>query len=405
MTPTIKSARLLLDEIVRRNRSRLTALLVSRYGYHKLPLVEDAISDAIVKALEKWEYDGLPDHADAWLYRVSLNRAIDLMRKTAPEVELTQQLDALSADQPDTRDELDLFLYCCHPALKTLEQQYLILNLVFGLDHEDIANLTQTSKAAVSQRISRAKRKLRTNKTRLNMAELDWNQDITAAVAVAVYTAFTLGYFPLQNALAVRRDVANSALQLGLALADNTPQHADYRGGLYALCALMSFQFSRFDARQHDDGSLLLIDEQDKSKWDRALIHRGHECLVEARRAKLVTDFHIEAAITAVHTSIDKTDWQLISELYDSLLTIKPTPGRIIAAAVAQCRCSRPSVALDLLKGLPTTQMQSYPPYHLALSEALSLQNRTEEAEAALIAARDASKNPAITHHIEQRLH
>ncbi len=394
-----------LDQIVRRQRSKLTAQLVKHCGYQKLPLIEDAIQDALVKALEKWEFEGIPDRADAWLHRVALNRAIDLLRKLAPEVEFPEDFrPAIEAGPVDTA-ELNLLLYCCHPALKTIEQQLLMLHLVLGLDHQELASLTLASKASISQRLSRAKRKLRADPGyQLTLDSLAWNEEIFTAVTTAIYTAFSVGYFPRQGALPIRRDVALAALNLGQALADHAPAHAAYQGRLYALAALMCFQCSRLDARANQEGKILLLEQQNPERWDPELIQRGHKLLLASKQGGIVSDFHIEAAIAALHLKPDETDWQVVSSLHRQLLELDPTPGRLIAAAVAFGRSGNPQDALALLDTLSPDQMSRYAPYHLARADALKLLGQTHAATVELNLARQASTSLPITAMIEQQL-
>lgn len=314
MSPSkISSARAELDQLVRRQRSKLTAQLVNRCGYHLLPLIEDAIQDAIVKALEKWEYDGLPDNAPAWLYRVAYNRANDLLRRSAPEIDYEVAFnsrlsnDQLEADEIDA--ELKLLLYCCHPELTPIEQQILMLNLVIGLDYTELANLTLTTKQAIAQRLARLKRKTRSSNQFRSGQRLEWHGESIGSLIAAIYTAFNLGYFPRLGESLIRRDVAFEALRLGQVIS-NQYSASDQQGRLLALVALMSFQCSRLSARGNSLDEPLLLQDQNPNHWDPHLIQQGHQMLILAKQSNGISEFHVEAAIAAIHSSKNAdTNW------------------------------------------------------------------------------------------------
>lgn len=402
-----------LDQLVRRQRSVLTAQLVKRFGYQHLAMIEDAIQDALVKALEKWEYDGLPNQAEAWLHRVAYHRAIDMMRKFAPEVayspDLDQRrhLDTLSHDNEEA--EIALLLQCCHPQLKTIDQQLLMLNLVLGLSHGEIANLLLVAKDSVAQRLSRAKRKTRASQdSALILDAMDWDSTNTGTVTTALYTAFSVGYFPRQGDELVRRDIALEVLRhtetLALQCEKAGPSHQTQLARILALCALMCFQSSRFDARSDPSGQILLLKDQDNSRWDRELIQRGHQFLVAAKQCEVVSDFHIEAAIAALHLEREETDWQVVAELYQALLKLAPSPGRHIAAAVAEARSGQPKKGLARLNALNKDQMANYAPYHVARADIQQLLGDAKAVEHSLQIAQNATTSAPIASFISQQL-
>lgn len=402
-----------LDQLVRRQRAKLTAQLVKRFGYQTLPMIEDAIQDALVKALERWEYDGLPNHAEAWLYRVAYHRAIDMLRKLAPEVRYSQAHDQRYCEDDPSVDEgaaeTALLLQCCHPQLKTIDQQLLMLNLVLGLSQGEIANLTLVAKDSVAQRLSRAKRKTRASQdSALRLDATSWDAENIGTVATALYTAFSVGYFPRQGHELVRREIALEVLRHTEALAaqcNKTGQvHQAQHGRVLALAALMCFQSSRFDARADSKGQLLLLKDQDQHQWDHKLIQRGQQLLLAARQCNVVSDFHIEAAIAAIHINPAETDWQAVAELYHALIKLNPSPGRCIAAAVAEARAGQPHDGLARLVDLNQAQMADYAPYHMAKADIQQLLGNNQEAARCLQDARNASTSTPIASFIHQQL-
>lgn len=308
-----------LDQLVRRQRSRLTAQLVRRFGYGLLPIIEDAIQVAIIKALERWEFEGLPDNAGAWLYRAAYHRAIDLPRKSAPELECETAMDEPVSTEKTSLNggsdaELELMLICCQPGLAPVEQQLLMLNLVVGLDHAELATLILHSRDAVAQRLARIKRRNKRNYE--GPRDPDWDSDNINSIITTLYTAFNVGYFPRSGDQLIRDDVAVEACRLSASLADKSPARSAHKGRLYAHSALMSIQCSRLAARESVEGEPILLQYQDVEKRDQRYIARGNKFLQLAMQTNNFSEFHIEAAIAAIHASkTPAPDWQQISSL------------------------------------------------------------------------------------------
>lgn len=376
-----------VDRLVRRQRSRLVAQLLARFGSQHLTLIEDATQDAIVSALEHWMFDGVPDNPGAWLHRVSSNRAIDLLRKIKPELPYDVDFDT-RFDETDRRDpELHLLLLCCQQGISALDQHLLMLNLVLGLTHQEVANLTLSSTARISQRLARAKRKLkrgqvpdidRSAEPQMGSAEID-------TLAQTIYTSFNIGYFPRQGEQLIRQDVAREALRLAETIATDPRLNQNESGSFYALSALLSFQASRFAAREDTSGHPVLFVDQDRGLWDYQLIDRGNEFLLKSRAVSQISPFHLEAAIAALHVNLERTDWNAIDSLYESLLRIKATPGIRISAAVAKTHNHQPDAALQALEKLEQDfDLKNYAPLHLARAEALRKLGHEEQAKAAL---------------------
>ena len=258
----------------------MTAQLIRRFGYGLLPIIEDAIQVAIIKAFERWEFEGLPDNAGAWLYRAAYHRAIDLPRKSAPELECETAMDEPVSTEKTSLNggsdaELELMLICCQPGLAPVEQQLLMLNLVVGLDHAKLATLILHSRDAVAQRLARIKRRNKRNYE--GPRDPDWDSDNINSIITTLYTAFNVGYFPRSGDQLIRDDVAVEAL--------------------------MSIQCSRLAARESVEGEPVLLQYQDEEKCDQRYIARGNKFLQLAMQTNNFSEFHIEAAIAAIHAS------------------------------------------------------------------------------------------------------
>lgn len=397
MSPSTKiSIREELDRLVRRQRSIIVSNLLRQFGAMHLDLIEDATQDALVAALENWAFKGLPDNPTAWIRRVAHNRIIDKLRQVKPKVEL----DWLTTESryDDTDSELRLLLLCCQSAINQLDQQLLMLNLVVGLTHKEIANLTLSKTDRISQRLARAKTKLKSSA----VAEPLLEATLVSTVSQIIYSSFSLGYFPRQGERLIRRDVALEALRLATVLAEKLAKHHDQLGETNALCALLSFQASRLDARQDADGNAILLAEQDTDKWDKQLIKRGNEFLLLARQSSSPTPIHIEAAIAAIHANTKQPDWQVISELYTALLKLKTSPGIQLSAALAKAYCGEAEEALKLLARLD--EVQGYSPMYVAKAEILKTLGKKKEAQEAYQQALDTESSLPIHQLIEKRL-
>lgn len=296
-----------LDLTVRRERGRLVADLVRRLGGHNLALAEDVAQEALLKALSTWPYRGMPDHPRAWLATVARNLAIDRLRRESRELELGDEpvpasgpdmtaLDAAVADP-----ELRLVFLCCHPVLSELERLTLTLKLVSGFTARDIARVFLAEEATIGQRIARAKRKLR--EVGDDLASPPSRSGIASRLASAlkvVYLMFSLGYAPRSGERLVLRDVAMEAVRLARELADDaltgTPEAK-------ALAALLCLQASRLDAREDSDGRLVLFADQDRTRWDAALLRDGFIYLSTARTGDALSRYHLEAGIAATYAA------------------------------------------------------------------------------------------------------
>jgi RNA polymerase sigma-70 factor (ECF subfamily) len=325
------------------------ARLTRALGPTHLELAEEAVQDAVVKALQTWGYRGVPDRPQAWLFRVARNRALDGLRRldrwevAASDPELVALADALEALPPPAAgrpggllgdDELALVFLCCHPSLPVDAAVALTLRTVGGLAIREIASAFLVPEATMAQRLVRAKRTLR----RLPALEIPAPHELPArrqAVLRALYLLFNEGYTATEGDLLVRRELCAEAIRLASLLASH-PSTMDAE--VDALLALLLLQASRLPARTDDRGELLLLAEQDRARWDRELLGRGLAHLERAGRGDRLTPYHLEAGIAACHAaapSFERTDWRAVVALYDLLAERAPSPVVTLNRAVA----------------------------------------------------------------------
>lgn len=318
-----------LDGVFRREWGSAVAALARWSG--DLTVAEDAVQEAFAEALRVWRRDGIPENPAAWLTRVARNRALDRLRRETvrPGKELAAvtdenlaRLDAAPA-HPVRDDELRMMFTCAHPSLDRASQLALTLRLISGLTVPEIARALLQSEAAVGQRITRAKNKIRTTNIPLRVPPAELLMEREPHVLACIYSVFTEGYWSTAGPSAIRDDLCEEGTRLAVAMCGQRPESADAR----ALAALVLLHDSRRSTRADSAGALVPLDEQDRAQWDGTRVTRG---LAMLRQAEGATSAYLpQAVIAAAHAtarSFDATDWVLICAAYDRLLTITDTP-------------------------------------------------------------------------------
>lgn len=334
------------EHYFRRELGRLVSILSRRFGVHRLELCEDAAQTALLQAMQSWS-PTRPDDPGAWLYRVAHNYVLDELRREKRDVRYLAEAQIEYGRQEVDDDVLRLLFVCADPAIPPESQLVLALKTLCGFSTGEIALRLFQSEDAVHKRLQRARSRLREH------AEL---QAIDPARAPSVlhmlYLLFNEGYSSAQPDRVIRRELCDEALRLALMLMDDPA--AD------ALVALMCFHAARFDARVDGMGGLLLLEEQDRSLWDRALIERGVTHLARSARGESFSRYHAEAGIAAEHClapSYAETNWEKIVELYDVLERIAPSPLNVLNRAIAIAEWKGPG---DGLAALETIEAQSW---------------------------------------------
>jgi RNA polymerase sigma-70 factor (ECF subfamily) len=380
-----------IGRIFREESGRSVAALIRIFG--DIDLAEDAVQEAFALALRKWPNDGLPPNPGGWITTTARNRAIDHLRRESRGRELLGQVvepEAPPVEEPGPvqDDRLRLIFTCCHPALSTEARIALTLRLLGGLTTAEVARAFLVAEPAMAKRLVRAKHKIKAAHIPYRVpseAELPGRLRPVLAVLYLTYNAGTDG--PAGD------DLRREAIRLARAIRGLMPDEAEVAG----LLALLLLTESRWSARFSDDGSIVLLRDQDRSSWDRSLIEEGHAIVRACLRRNQPGPYQVQAAINAVHAdagSFEGTDWHQILALYDQLLAMSPTPVVAMNRAIALAEVEGPAAALDILDGL---DLGDYHLFHAARADLLRRLGRHDEAtrayaRAAALAASDAER-------------
>ena len=379
----------LVAHLFRHEAGRMASVLTCYLGFARLDLAEDIVQDALMQALHTWPAHGIPENPRAWLYRTAKNRALDVLRH---EKQHRQVSDEYLADLPEPNpadmerlffdDELNdsqlrMLFACCHPALSVESQVAMCLKILCGLSVREIADAFLTAPDTIEKRLYRAKEKVRADTTRLDVPTGLQLSARLGAVLKSLYLLFNEGYYSQHSDALIRQDLCAEALRLTLLLIGQPRTDAP---PVRALLALMCFQTARFAARTDADGAIVLLPEQDRSRWDTALIARGEEFLNQSAVGDMLSDYHLEAAIAACHCTAPtyaETDWNRILHYYDLLLARQPTSGIVaLNRAVALAQVAGPLQAIAEVSNL--TGLDRNPHYHAILGD-LYCQNQQPE--------------------------
>jgi len=392
-----------LETVFREEWSRVLATLIGVLG--DFELAEDALQDAITTALERWPRDGTPEHPAAWLTATARNRAIDRIRRErtlARKTELLQRLTELESqeagDEPVQDERLSLIFTCCHPALAPEAQVALTLRAVGGLTTTEIARAFLVPETTMGQRLVRAKRKIRDARVPFRVPPEHLLPERLDAVLAVLYLIFNEGYAGTSAGRLVRGDLCEEAIRLAKLLAVLMPDEPEAIG----LLALMLFHDSRRTARIAADGSLILLEDQDRGLWSRERIDEGDRVL---GRVRGLGTYRIQAEIAAVHAHAerpDTTDWPRIVELYEELVALAPSPVVELNRAAAIAMAEGPARGLSLIDRIEG--LDDYYLLHAARADLLRRGGRNEEAAASYRRALALATNPVERAFFERRL-
>jgi len=409
--PHIARVRAEIDALYRKDSRRVLATLIRLLG--DFERAEEALSDAFRAAMEKWPSEGIPQNPTAWLVSAGRFKSIDQQRRDSRFEHLEDRPDVSEslADQTTVPDEqelledvrLRLVFTCCHPALASDAQVALTLREVCGLTTEEIAAAFLTPAPTLAQRIVRAKNKIRDAHIPY---EVPSKEDLPArldSVLRVIYLVFNEGYLASSGESATRADLSAEAIRLGRLVLELLPE-PEVRG----LLALMLLHESRREARADDAGELILLDEQDRSRWNRAYIEEGSALVREALSSQRAGVYSIQAAIAAVHAEAPTpadTDWREIVGLYDLLLRLTPSPIVALNRAVAVAMRDGPEVGLEALDALLVDgELDKYQLAHAARADFCRRLGRHAEARKAYARAIELTAQGPARRFLEKRL-
>ncbi|MEV4764672.1 DUF6596 domain-containing protein [Micromonospora chokoriensis] len=377
-----------VEAVFREERGRLLASLVHRFG--DLDLAEEVASEAIEAALVHWPTDGVPSRPGAWLLTTARRRAVDRLRRDKvlatrlavlrAEAERADPAPPADADRDLPDDRLALFFTCAHPALAAPDRGALTLRFLAGLTTVEVARAFLVPPATMAQRLVRAKRKIRDARIPFRVPGEDELPGRLPTVLQAVYSVFTEGYAASSGPDLQRIDLAEEAIRLGRILRRLLPAEREVAG----LLGLMLLVHARRDARTGPDGAMILLDEQDRGRWDRQMIEEGRGLVVVALTGPAPGPYGVQAAIAALHdeaADVASTDWPQVVALYDVLLDLVPSPIVALNRAAAVAMRDGPEAGLVLLDGLADDpHLRGHHPYPAARADLLRRLGRYEEA-------------------------
>jgi RNA polymerase sigma-70 factor (ECF subfamily) len=409
----------LSEHLFRHEAGRLVAALTRVFGVHNLALAEDVVQDALCRALEVWKFRGVPENPSAWLLATAKRRALDVLRrertarKFDPELgwmlesewTLSPAMDELLEPAAIQDDQLRMMFSCCHPRLGEEAQVGLILQLLCGFGVADIAAAFLDSEAATQRRLVRAKRVLARSGKLFALTDAAPLLERLPTVRRALYLLFNHGYHGPGAEEVVQRDLCQEAMRLAALLVEH-PRAGDPT--THALAALMCLHAARLPARLNAAGELTSLFDQDRTLWDQGLIAEGNRLLELSAQGPELSEFHLEAAIAAVHADarrVEDTCWPEIVMLYDRLLQMHGSPVVALNRAIALGQSEGAERGLAAIAAIDDRErLREYPFYFAALGELERRCGRVDQARDYLRAAIAVARSPMERRYFEGRM-
>lgn len=386
-----------VEHLFRHESARIVATLTGIFGVEHLTLAEDVVQETLARALQTWPFYGVPDNPAAWIMRASRNLALDVVRRQKvfrdKEPEIIRLLEDHMA-RPDTGsvsgpesdeisdDRLRLMFVCCHPVVPVEAQVALALRTLCGFGTEEISRAFLTSEAAIAKRLVRARAKIREAQVPFAIPEGAELVERLDGVLHTLYLLFNEGYKTSVGPKLIREDVCHEAIRLASLL---TSHPAGNRPKAHALLALMLLNAARLPTRVDDDGNLLRLREQDRSRWDRSLIARGMLHIARSAAGSEISEYHVQAGIAAVHCAAAdeaSTDWRRIRALYDHWITMDDSPVVALNRAVVISMLEGPTAGLAAVMAI--RQRDKLESYYLLYSVLGDFESRLGNREAAV---------------------
>jgi RNA polymerase sigma factor (sigma-70 family) len=366
-----------VDYLFRHEWGKLVAVLTKLFGPQNLQLAEDVVQDTLLKAFNNWKINGLPENPTAWLFTVARNKAVDVLRQQKRQYEFSKNIAPLLQSgytlAPTVKefintntiddDQLRMMFVCCHPSLAAEAQVSLILKTLCGFSVNEIAKAFVTSYEAIEKRLYRARQSFRDNDVQFELpaaAELNNRLD---NVLMAIYLLFNEGYNSTQHEDLIRNDLMKEAIRLCELICRSTAvKHSD----VHALIALICFTASRNDARLDAEGNILLLKEQDRSKWNKQLIEKGIYHLEESAAGESISKYHLEAGIAYEHVrtgNYANTNWNNILQCYNLLHQHHPSPVIELNRAIVISELNGAAAGIKAIEAIP--QLAALKKYYL----------------------------------------
>lgn len=375
-----------VNHLFRQESGKMVAVLIKIFGIENLTIAEDVVQDALVSALETWKFKGMPDNPSAWLYRTAKNKAIDVIRRNKhnqfidfsdpekqllhSEYTLTTVMDSYWQKNHIQDDFLGMMYACCHPAISQENQITFILKSLCGFSTKEVAKSFLTTEDTISKRLYRTKKYFRKHKIHPVIPSEQKIESRTNTVLSAIYLMFNEGYNSTHSDQLIRKNIISQAMHLCKSLLDN--QQTQCPEG-YALMALMCFHTARIDSRVTTEGALIVLKNQNRELWDKELIDWGSKYLSKASFGETLSTYHLEAGIAYEHCKSENylaTNWDVILNYYDILLTIENDPIVFLNRCLVILEIKGAQIALDTLKEVVENKtLERYYLYHATLGE------------------------------------
>ncbi|HET6401064.1 MAG TPA: sigma-70 family RNA polymerase sigma factor [Candidatus Kapabacteria bacterium] len=403
-----------VEHLFREESGKLASSLARSFGLSKLVDVEDIVQDALLAALTDWSFRGIPENPTAWLHRVAKNKAVDRIRKrkheSKEETELLPGMKAATVSLEMERNflaweiedsQLRMMFACAHPGIPMESQIALVLKTLCGFSVREIASAFLTQEATIEKRLGRARKYFRDHHVPLDAptgVDLAKRRD---AILASLYLLFNEGYKRTESEGLLERDLCLEALRLALLIANNEAMRSPE---VFALVALMTLIAARFDTRTNEHGDMVLLSEQDRSRWNKELIDTGLRYLFRSEPDKYSSSYHLEAAIQSLHitaASLEATDWPAILGLYKRLYAMKRSPIIAMHMSVSVSNVHGPEAAIELLQKYP---LPDYYLYHAMLGDAFAKAAHKDDARHSFSRAIELTRNAREKSLLEARL-
>jgi RNA polymerase sigma factor (sigma-70 family) len=406
----------LVEHFFRREAGRLVSVLTGFFGWRNLDLVEDMVQATLIDALVAWRARGVPENPSAWVHKVARNKVLDALRRSEIQRRVTlewaarrpiprQGVDDLFLDTAVDDSQLRMIFACCHPSLARENQIAITLKTLCGFGISEIARALLVPEETIKKRLQRATADLVGHRVVLEPPQRDQLIERLDAVHQVLYLIFNEGYSSSKGESAIRADLCEDAAHLCYLLCS----HSDLSTPTTrALMALLLFHAARLDARLDDRGFILLMRDQDRSKWDQGLIRRARQFLDDSAEGTTISPYHIEAGIALHHStakSYDTTNWPAILFLYDKLISIHPSPVYVLNRAIVLAEIDGPLAGIRaLLESVGNQSLKNYHLFDATLGEFYRRAGEFEQARQYFQAAKEKTRSSYDRAIIDSRL-